>query len=151
MIIVVQRVKEASVRIDDEEFSRIGHGSLVLLGVEEGDTERDVEALSKKLVDLRMFADAERKMNLSLKDVEGEMLVVSQFTLPADCRKGRRPSFIKAAQPELGEKLYEDFVEAVRIQGVPTQTGKFAAMMDVGLINDGPVTFILRTQNGKAV
>jgi D-tyrosyl-tRNA(Tyr) deacylase len=151
MIVVVQRVKEAYVQIDDEEFSRIGHGSLVLIGVEEGDTEKDVATLSKKLVDLRMFADAERKMNLSLKDVEGEMLVVSQFTLPADCRKGRRPSFIKAAQPEIGEKLYEDFVDAVRIQGINTQTGKFAAMMDVGLVNDGPVTFILRTQNGMVV
>ncbi|MDA0837710.1 MAG: D-aminoacyl-tRNA deacylase [Planctomycetota bacterium] len=151
MIAVVQRVKEASVRIEGEEYSRIGRGSLVLLGVEEDDTERDVEALSKKLVDLRMFADAECKMNLSLKDIQGQMLVVSQFTLPADCRKGRRPSFIKAAQPEPGEKLYEEFVVAVRLQGVHTQTGKFAAMMEVGLINDGPVTFILRTHNGKVV
>jgi len=149
MIAVVQRAREARVDIGGENHSRIGLGMLTLLGVEEGDTEADVEALSRKLVELRMFPDDERKMNLSIKDVGGEMLVVSQFTLAADCRRGRRPSFDKAAPPELAEKLYLDFVARVRDQGVETRTGEFAATMEVGLINDGPVTFILRCRDGK--
>jgi D-tyrosyl-tRNA(Tyr) deacylase len=149
MIAVVQRVKEAKVDIDGQNRSRIGLGALVLLGVEKGDTEADAEALARKLVELRMFPDPEGKMNLSVKDVGGEMLVVSQFTLAADCRKGRRPSFDNAAPPELAETLYNGFVARVQAQGIGTKTGEFAAVMEVGLVNDGPVTFILRCRDGK--
>ena len=151
MVAVVQRVKEARVDIEEQPHSRIGPGSLVLLGVEKGDSEQDVEFLARKLVELRMFPDDERKMNRSLQDIGGEMLVVSQFTLPADCRKGRRPSFDKSADPELAEDLYEEFVARVQVQGIKTSTGEFAAKMDVSLVNDGPVTFILRCREGKPI
>jgi D-aminoacyl-tRNA deacylase len=115
----------------------------VLLGVEHGDTEADARQLADKSVDLRIFDDEQGKMNLSLADVHGALLVVSQFTLLGDCRKGRRPSFIAAAPPELAEKLYETFIAAAGIRGIPIATGKFRAMMDVELVNDGPVTLIL--------
>ncbi|OGI03498.1 MAG: D-tyrosyl-tRNA(Tyr) deacylase [Candidatus Melainabacteria bacterium GWF2_37_15] len=144
MIAVIQRVKQASVTIDNELYSRIDKGILVLLGVEKEDTEEQAKFLADKIVNLRIFEDDAGKMNLSLADVNGEMLVVSQFTLAGDCKKGKRPGFDNAARPELAIPLYEKFIEFVKKQGIPVKTGQFGAMMDVGLINDGPVTFILR-------
>ena len=140
---VLQRVSRASVTVDGEIVGQIGRGLLVLLGVEPDDTDADAHQLADKSVGLRIFDDADGKMNLSLNDVRGAMLVVSQFTLLGDCRKGRRPSFIGAAPPELAEKLYEMFVAAVGLQGIPVATGRFRAMMDVELVNDGPVTILL--------
>jgi D-tyrosyl-tRNA(Tyr) deacylase len=140
---VLQRVKRASVTVDGQIVGQIGQGILVLLGVEQGESEADARQLADKTVDLRIFDDAQGKMNLSLADVHGSLLVVSQFTLLGDCRKGRRPSFIQAAPPELAEKLYETFIAAAGIRGIPVATGKFRATMDVELVNDGPVTLIL--------
>ena len=140
---VLQRVKRASVTVDGQIVGQIGPGILVLLGVEQGDSEQDARQLADKTIDLRIFDDAQGKMNLSLTEVRGSLLVVSQFTLLGDCRKGRRPSFIAAAPPELAEKLYETFIAAAGIRGIPVATGKFRAMMDVELVNDGPVTLIL--------
>ena len=143
---VVQRVSAASVRVNDELIGSISRGILVLLGVAVGDTEADADYLSDKIVKLRIFEDAEGKMNLSLQDVGGEMLVVSQFTLYGDTRRGRRPSFIKAAPPEDADRLYRYFVSAARRDIARVETGKFQAMMDVELINDGPVTIILDSE-----
>ncbi len=140
---VIQRVKSGEVKVDGEIKGAVGKGFLVLLGVERGDTGEDAEYLASKTVHLRIFEDDEGKMNLSLKDVSGEMLVVSQFTLLADCRKGRRPSFVDAEEPEQAMKLYEGFVELVRREGVGVATGEFQAMMEVGLVNEGPVTILL--------
>jgi D-tyrosyl-tRNA(Tyr) deacylase len=140
---VVQRVSQARVVIDHEVVGQIGHGLLVLLGVTHGDTPEQAYWLADKVVGLRIFNDDEGKMNRSLADVGGGMLIVSQFTLYGDCRKGRRPSFIEAAPPEIANSLYETFVEAVRALGIPTATGRFAAMMQVELVNDGPVTLIV--------
>ena len=140
---VLQRVSRASVTVDREVIGQIGRGLLVLLGVEQDDTLADAQQLADKSVQLRIFDDADGKMNLALADVGGAMLVVSQFTLLGDCRKGRRPSFIQAAPPELAERFYESFVAAVGVQGVPVATGKFRAMMQVELVNDGPVTLLL--------
>jgi D-aminoacyl-tRNA deacylase len=140
---VLQRVTRASVTVDGQIIGQIGRGLLVLLGVEQGDSEIDAQQLADKSVQLRIFEDAEGKMNLALPDVNGAMLVVSQFTLLGDCRKGRRPSFLQAASPELAERLYETFVAAVGVQGVPVATGQFRAMMQVELVNDGPVTLLL--------
>jgi D-aminoacyl-tRNA deacylase len=140
---VVQRVTRASVTVDATAIGQIGQGLVVLLGVEQDDTETDAQQLADKTVQLRIFDDAEGKMNLSLTEVGGAMLVVSQFTLLADCRKGRRPSFIQAAPPELAERLYETFVAAVGVQGITVATGKFRAMMQVEHVNDGPVTILL--------
>jgi D-aminoacyl-tRNA deacylase len=140
---VLQRVTRAHVSVEEQIVGQIGRGLAVLLGVEQDDTEHDAQQLADKSIQLRIFDDEEGKMNLALPDVQGEMLIVSQFTLLGDCRKGRRPSFIQAAQPELAERLYETFVAAVGTQGIPVATGKFRAMMQVELVNDGPVTFIL--------
>lgn len=140
---LIQRVKKASVTINAELYSSVGFGLLVFLGVEKGDTEENAKNLAQKLVNLRVFEDENEKMNLSLKDVQGEMLVVSQFTLCGDCKKGTRPSFDKSAPPDIAEKLYERFVEYVKEFNIKTQTGKFRAMMDVELVNDGPVTFMV--------
>lgn len=140
---VVQRVTRAQVSVAGDVVGRIDHGLLVLLGVEAGDTEADAQQLADKLVPLRIFDDPAGKMNLSLVDVRGGMLVVSQFTLLGDCRKGRRPSFIQAAPPEVAERLYETFVAAVGVQGIVVATGKFRASMQVELVNDGPVTLIV--------
>lgn len=140
---VVQRVKQASVTIDGEIVGQIGPGLLILLGIRHEDTQADLDFLADKLVNLRIFADAEEKMNLSVKDVNGGLLVVSQFTLYGDCRKGRRPSFIAAARPETAIPLYEQFIEKLRTTGLQVETGRFGAMMDVSLINDGPVTLII--------
>jgi D-aminoacyl-tRNA deacylase len=140
---VLQRVTRASVTVDGQVVGQIARGLLVLLGVEQGDTETDAQQLADRAVQLRIFDDAEGKMNLALAEVSGAMLVVSQFTLLGDCRKGRRPSFIQAAAPELAERLYETFVASVGVQGIPVATGKFRAMMQVELVNDGPVTILL--------
>ena len=139
----VQRVTEASVTIGGEVVGRIGPGAVVLLGVDVDDEESDARQLAQKIVDLRIFDDEQGKMNRSLEETGGSMLVVSQFTLLGDSRKGRRPSFTRAAPPEKGEQLYESFVTAVRARGVNTETGRFRAMMQVSLVNDGPVTLLL--------
>ncbi|HSO66940.1 MAG TPA: D-aminoacyl-tRNA deacylase [Desulfatirhabdiaceae bacterium] len=146
MIAVIQRVKQSSVAINGSVIGRIGGGMLTLLGVAEPDTVHDVDFLTEKLVNLRIFEDKSGKMNRSLVDIHGEMLVVSQFTLLADCKKGRRPSFVAAARPEKAIPLYERFIEQIRKAGLPVQTGQFGAMMDVTLINDGPVTLIVESK-----
>ncbi len=141
---VVQRVKEASVVVDGEVVGRINRGILLLLGVGKDDTEKDLIWLADKVVNLRIFEDETGKMNLSLLDVEGDLLVVSQFTLYGDARKGRRPSFSEAAPPDYGERMYESFVEYVRKRyNLKVETGIFGAMMEVHLINFGPVTILL--------
>jgi D-tyrosyl-tRNA(Tyr) deacylase len=140
---VVQRVSQASVTIADEVVGQIGRGLLVLLGVASDDTAEDARQLAARLVELRIFEDDQGKMNRSLIDVGGAMLVVSQFTLLGDCRKGRRPSFTAAASPELAEALYNLFVATVRATGIVTATGRFRCHMDVALVNDGPVTLLV--------
>jgi D-tyrosyl-tRNA(Tyr) deacylase len=142
---VVQRVRSARVVVGDEVVGAVGHGLLVLLGVAPTDTAAQVRWLADKVVGLRIFGDADDKMNLGVADIGGGVLVVSQFTLYGDCRKGRRPSFIGAAPPEIAEPLYEAFINAVRALGVPTAAGRFGAMMQVELVNDGPVTLIIDT------
>ena len=139
----LQRVARAQVTVDDQVVGRIDRGLLVLLGVLQGDDEAAARKLAEKVASLRVFDDAQGKMNLSVGDVGGAMLVVSQFTLAGDCRKGRRPSFDAAATPELAERLYELFVAAVAQQGIPVATGRFRAHMLVELVNDGPVTFVV--------
>lgn len=140
---VLQRVSRATVSVDDKNVGEINKGILVLLGVSREDTEKDAIYLLEKTLNLRIFEDAEEKMNLSLLDTKGELLVVSQFTLYADVRKGRRPSFIEAASPEKANELYEFFVTEARKQIEKVETGRFQAMMDVELVNDGPVTVIM--------
>jgi D-tyrosyl-tRNA(Tyr) deacylase len=140
---VVQRVARARVVIDDQTVGEVGRGLLVLLGVTHDDTAETAAWLADKIVGLRIFNDADGKMNLAVGDVGGGVLVVSQFTLYGDCRKGRRPSFIDAARPEVAIPLYEAFVNAVKALGVSVATGRFGAMMQVELVNDGPVTLIL--------
>ena len=143
---LVQRVKKASVSVDGEVIGEIGNGLLVFIGVTHGDTEEDAAYLAKKIAHLRIFRDENDKMNLSLLDIGGGALVVSQFTLYGDCRKGRRPGFSDAAEPELADRLYEKFVELLRLQGVrQVETGRFAADMLVKLENDGPVTLMLES------
>ena len=139
----VQRVTEASVNVDGKVIGEIEQGVVVLLGVATDDTEADLEYLANKVAALRIFEDDEGKMNRSLTDVGGAMLVVSQFTLLGDCRKGRRPSYINAAEPAKAEDYYEQFVARIEKLGIKTATGKFRAMMQVALVNDGPVTLML--------
>ena len=148
MIAVVQRVDSAGVSVDDDTVGEIEKGLVVFLGVAEGDGEKDADYLSDKIVNLRIFEDSNGKMNLSLLDISGEMLVVSQFTLLADCRKGRRPSFVGAAGPEQADELYEYFVKRARRHVRKVATGQFQAMMRVNLVNDGPVTIILDSTRG---
>jgi D-tyrosyl-tRNA(Tyr) deacylase len=143
MRVVVQRVTSARVRVDQEVVGEIERGVLILLGVTHSDTKDDARWLAEKVVGLRIFNDAEVKMNLDLAAIDGGALVVSQFTLYGDCRKGRRPSFVEAAPPEVAIPLYEAFVNGLRALGIPTATGRFGAMMRVELVNDGPVTLIL--------
>lgn len=143
---VVQRCSSGSVTVQGEVIGQIGRGLIVLLGVAGGDTLADLEYLVDKIVGLRIFEDAAGKMNLSLQDVQGEMLVVSQFTLLADTRKGRRPSFLEAAPPEIAEQIYLQFVSQVQARGIRVATGKFRAEMQVALVNDGPVTIVLDSQ-----
>lgn len=143
MKVLIQRVKKASVTIEGKLFSSINTGILALVGIEKGDTLEQVQKSAKKIVGLRIFPDENDKMNRSLIDIQGEMLIVSQFTLCGDCKKGTRPSFDKSASPDTANELYEKFVTEVSSYGISTQTGKFGAMMDVELINDGPVTFMI--------
>lgn len=143
---VVQRVKEAAVRVDGEVVGQISSGFLVLLGVGENDTDADAAWMAEKIAGLRVFEDADGKMNLSLLDVNGEVLLVSQFTLYGDCRKGKRPSFSTAAPPEQARKLFVQVAEAMRAKGLTVETGVFQARMEVALVNDGPVTLLLDSE-----
>lgn len=145
MKVLLQRVKRASVSIGDEMFSSINAGILAFVGVEKGDSTEQVNKLTDKISKLRIFEDENKKMNRSILDVKGEMLVVSQFTLCGDCRKGTRPSFDKSAPPDIANSLYEEFIVKIENYGIKTRTGKFGAMMEVELINDGPVTFMLES------
>jgi D-tyrosyl-tRNA(Tyr) deacylase len=149
MKIVLQRVKEAWVDVDGKTVGRIGRGVCLLVGVEKGDGEADAEFLAKKTVELRIFSDAEGRMNLSLADAGGEVLAVSQFTLAASVRKGRRPSFDGAEEPARAAELFDYFVGAIEAVGVNVETGVFQALMDVHILNDGPVTFVLESRKGR--
>jgi D-tyrosyl-tRNA(Tyr) deacylase len=140
---VVQLVSKASVRVKEKQISQIGPGLLILLGVHRDDTEKDASMLAEKIANLRVFPDQDKLMNLSILDVGGDMLVVSQFTLYGDCRKGRRPSYSSAAPPGLASRLYELFMEETRKTGITVASGEFQAMMDVELVNQGPVTLLL--------
>jgi D-aminoacyl-tRNA deacylase len=144
----IQRVKSAAVYVDGRATGKIGQGLLVLLGVGKGDGEKDIAYMVSKLPDLRIFEDASGKFNLSLREIQGEMLVVSQFTLYGDCRKGRRPSFTDAEEPAEARRLYEQLVHKLREQGIRVETGEFQARMEVHLVNDGPVTLILDSKMG---
>ncbi len=143
---VIQRVKSGSVTVDDKIVGRIAAGFVVLLGVSGKDTTEDVSYMADKILNLRIFEDENGKMNLSLLDINGELLIVSQFTLYGDCRKGRRPNFMSAAGPEKAEELYNELVEKCREMGIKTETGTFQAYMNVNIENDGPVTVILDSE-----
>ncbi len=143
MKIVIQRVTKASVKVDNETIGKIGNGLVVLVGVAQGDTHEDIDYLVEKTVNLRIFADSEGKFNLSVIDIKGELLLVSQFTLLASTRKGRRPGFTDAAPPEQAEDLFNEFVSRARTSGLKVATGKFQAHMLVEIDNDGPVTIII--------
>ena len=143
MIAVLQRSSSASVAVNDKIIGEIKDGVVVLLGVKKGDSCKDSEYLAQKISKLRIFNDKQNKMNLSLKDISGSALVISQFTLCADTKKGRRPSFINAESPELSKKLYNRFIECLADKGLKVESGEFGSTMDVKLVNDGPVTFVL--------
>ncbi len=145
---VIQRVKSAQVYVDGRLSGKIGNGLLVFVGVGKGDDENDVSYLVSKLPDLRIFEDTSGKFNLSLKELNGEMLIVSQFTLYGDCKKGRRPSFTEAEEPTAAKILYERLINRLREQRIPIQTGEFQAKMEVHLVNDGPVTLLLDSRKG---
>jgi D-tyrosyl-tRNA(Tyr) deacylase len=147
--VVVQRVSRAAVRVDGQSVGAIGRGFVVLAGFTAGDGEATLRWMAEKVVGLRVFGDAEGKMNLALGDVGGSLLVISQFTLYGDASKGRRPSFIHAAPPDLAEPLYERFVAVLRELGAPVETGRFGAMMEVELVNDGPVTLMIERDEGR--
>lgn len=144
---VIQRVTKASVRVDEEITGEIRKGFVVLLGVEDADTEEDVEYLARKIANMRIFEDDKGKMNRSLKDVDGAVLSISQFTLHADTKKGNRPSFTDAAGPKKAEKLYNQFNDKLKKLEIPVETGRFGAHMEVSLVNDGPVTISMDTKN----
>ena len=145
---VIQRVSQASVTIDGEKVSEISKGLLVLIGIEDADAQEDIQWLSSKIVNLRIFGDENEVMNLSVKDIDGDVIVVSQFTLQASTKKGNRPSYIKASKPEIAVPLYENFVRQMQLDlGKKIQTGEFGADMKVSLLNDGPVTIIIDTKN----
>lgn len=145
MKLVIQRVSEAKVEVDNKTVGSIGKGFLVLVGITHTDTEKEADYLANKLCKMRIFEDENGKMNLSLKDVGGELLIVSQFTLYADCAKGNRPSFIEAARPEQATPLYEYFCKKCEEQGIKVEKGVFGAHMEVSLLNDGPVTIVLES------
>ena len=147
MIVVIQRCSRGQVTISDKVVGEISHGLVIFLGVQKNDTENDAEFLVNKICGLRIFNDENDKMNLSIKDVNGSALVISQFTLCGDTKKGRRPSFIKAATPDDGNRLYEYFMSEMKKSGVPIESGEFGAMMDVELVNNGPVTFVLNSKD----
>jgi D-tyrosyl-tRNA(Tyr) deacylase len=148
MKVVIQRVSQASVTINKQEVSRIQSGLLVLVGIEDADTEEDIQWLSKKILNMRIFEDEEEVMNRSVLDIQGELLVVSQFTLHASTKKGNRPSYIKAAKPPVAVPLYQKFVQQLEAEGgLPVKTGEFGADMKVSLINDGPVTIVMDSKN----
>lgn len=142
---LIQRVSRASVEVDGQTVGRIGHGLLVLVGVEKGDTDAQADKLLHKLLNYRVFSDAQGKMNLNVQQAEGELLLVSQFTLAADTQKGLRPSFSSAAPPEEGERLFNYLVAQAKLTSTPIATGEFGADMQVTLVNDGPVTFLLES------
>ena len=146
---VIQRVSSASVTVDSEKISCIGEGLLILLGVVQEDEEKDIDYLAKKTAGLRIFKDDSHNMNLSVQDVGGEALVVSQFTLCADTQRGRRPSFVNAAEPKMAENLYDQYCQKLQLQNIHVSRGQFGAMMDVSLVNDGPVTIILESGNTR--
>lgn len=146
MRVVVQRSKEASVTVDGKTIGEITKGFVLLVGITHSDTTEDAKYVAEKIVNLRVFEDQEGKMNLSLSQVEGEILSISQFTLYGDCRKGRRPNFMEAAYPDHASVIYDQFNQLLRDQGVKVETGQFGAMMDVALINDGPVTLIIESK-----
>lgn len=143
---VVQRVKNGSVEIEEKEIGKIEKGLVILLGVGRNDVEKDAEYLAEKIVNLRIFEDKEGKMNLSARDINGQILVISQFTLYGDCKKGRRPSFISAALPDKAEKLYDYFIKYIKNYGLKVETGKFQTMMLIKIFNDGPVTILLDSE-----
>ncbi|MCK4360773.1 MAG: D-tyrosyl-tRNA(Tyr) deacylase [Bacteroidales bacterium] len=148
MRVVIQRVSEASVKINGEIKGKINSGLLLFLGIEETDTEEDIYWLCGKILRLRIFNDNNRVMNLSVKDIEGDVMLISQFTLHASTKKGNRPSYIKAAKPNIAIPLYEKFIKHLEMElKKPVQTGEFGAMMDVSLVNDGPVTIIIDSRN----
>ena len=148
MKVILQRVSSASVTISEKIVAQIGNGLLVLVGIEDADTQEDIHWLSQKIVNLRVFEDENGVMNLSVKDILGEIIVVSQFTLHANTKKGNRPSYIKASKPEIAIPLYENFVQQMELElGKKIQTGKFGADMKVALVNDGPVTIIIDSKN----
>jgi len=147
MLAVVQRVSQAQVSINNKITAKIGLGFVILLGVIQTDTDKDLDYLVKKVSQLRIMADDQNKMNLALKDVNGQVLVIPQFTLAANTKKGNRPSFAKAADPQLGKKYFQDFVNQLQATGLKVVTGKFASYMQVNLTNDGPVTIIIDSKN----
>ncbi len=151
MRLVVQRVRRASVDVGGRRIAEIERGLLLLVGIAPGDEGVDLEKAAGKIVDLRIFEDDAGKMNRSLRDVEGQLLAVSQFTLYGDTRKGRRPSFVGAAPPEIAEPLFDAFVDAIRDQGVHVETGRFGAKMAVDLVNDGPVTLLIDVESPSPV
>lgn len=151
MKVVLQRVKEASVKVQDKVTGKIKRGVCLLVGIEKGDSEKDAQYLAQKIVELRIFPDKEGKMNLSLLEIKGKVLAVSQFTLAGSLRKGRRPSFDRAENPERAERLFDYLVGLIRQRGIKVEIGIFRALMEVYLINDGPVTFILEARKAQDV
>lgn len=146
MLALIQRVNYASVEVNKEKISEIGKGILIFLGIEKNDTKKDSDYLVNKIVNLRIFEDSKGKMNLSVKDINGEIMVVSEFTLAGDCKKGLRPSFDRAMPPEEAEKLYSYFIEALKNSSIPVKEGLFRSFMHISLINEGPVTFLINTR-----
>ena len=143
---VIQRVSSASVTVGEKKISKIGNGLLILIGIDQKDIEKDIDYLVKKTAGLRIFKDDNNHMNLSVQDAGGEVLVVSQFTLCADTRRGRRPAFVGAAEPKMAENMYDQYCKKLQLLNIPVSKGQFGAIMDIGLINDGPVTIILNSR-----